>query len=450
MIDLIFFIYFLIGIKFLYPFFYRYLGLPELPSLSFQISIFALFIIIYLKTFVVNKGFAISGSKLKSYKFVFLSFIVLIFFSALINSNNLLLVVKSILEYSIIYLLLFLALLEMNMKEKEQENILKFIYTLIFIQVPVVICQYLFFAYSTADSNSGTIGSGKLGGTGIVAILMTFLMAFVVAQIMMKGFTVKRLLLALSTFIPPLAGGARIGLILLPLTILLTVLSYFILNKNITPKKFFRGVAITSAFLIVMLVTVFVIIPNSKYARFLDLTTMSSMSNIKNYDKEDVRYNRMLIYTILYNQIYKNQFNNVVGMGNQAIAQSSMADIKNSKWDFIDNYPDSVVFMASLGVLGLSIIILILLMSAFILKSYIQIEPSGFMSAVAYSVIPISVNFIISLFYTSAWATQIGMIYWIILAVLLQRYYVLNKGLELARSFVNTPSKLRLIKNESY
>ncbi len=428
MIVIYFIFYIIIGAEFLYPFSIRYLGLPELPTLTIQAIILLVFTVIYLSSFISNKKLNISNASLLKYLYLFIGFLLIIVISAFLNSNNFLLVIKSVVSYSVIYLFLFLAVLELDMDEKKQTYLIKFIYALILLQIPVSLYQYLFLHYSTADSNSGTIGSANLGGTGIVGILIMFLQAFIVASILVKGFHVKRIILFLLSYIPIVAGGVRIGLFLSPLIVIVTIGSFYLFNPKIEQKKYFRGIALTFAFISVIIILIIFIIPNTKFSKYLDLTTVTNTNNFNEYNGGNVAYSRTLPYTVLFKYTFKDDINYLIGMGNAEITRSSSANTNNAKLQNVSTYPDAVLLLASNGILGISIIILIILLGMITLKKYIEIETSRFMSIVAYSFIPATLIVFISIFYTSAWSSQICLSYWVILAILFQRYSVLQRA----------------------
>ena len=150
-------LYIIICFKFLYPFFIRYFNFSQLPWFTIPVIILGMFTVTYSKVYFASEKFVFSESKLKSYKYLFIIFLCVIFLSAFLNLNNMLLVMKSLFEYSIIYIILFLAVIEMEMREKDQENILKFIYAILILQIPVTAFQYLVIGSSDADMNGGTI-----------------------------------------------------------------------------------------------------------------------------------------------------------------------------------------------------------------------------------------------------------------------------------------------------
>lgn len=436
-------IYLIIGAKFLYPFFVRYIGLPELPPFTVQLLIMFLFITVYLTKYLNKKIFIISNNNFKPYKYSFVLLLVIIMTSTLVNANNVLLVLKSFFEFDIIFILLFLSIIELGFNENIQNYLIKFIYVIIILQIPVTIFQYFILGYSDADSISGTIASTNVGGTGVIAVFMTFLLAFTIEFILIKGFTFFRILLAASTTFPVIAGGARIALILFPITIITSILGFYIFRQNKRQVSFVKGILLAAFLFTIGLVAFIKIAPQTKFSRFFDLETISSVNKAENYDNSnDYKDSRIQGYYRLFDEVFKNDINILLGKGNEAITSSSSAGVKNIQLDFLFNRPDAMIFLASTGVLGLGLIILIIFFSIPILTNYIYHEVSEFMMVVAYSFIPITFNVIASLFYTTAWSSHIGLIFWVLLAVSFQRVYVLKSSAVLTNVLFITQNKI--------
>jgi hypothetical protein len=425
-------IYLIIGIDFLYPFCYRYLGLPQLPPSLVELSILGIFSITFIKIYFENRNFVNSDNKIRIYRYFILSFLVIAIISSILNYNNLYLVAKVFLDFSFVNLILFLTILELELKEKSQKNIIKTIYFLIFLQIPVSIYQYIFYNYPSADYNSGTISfAGKNDGTGILAILMTFLLSYFISKILIQGFTIKRLLLSILTFIPPIVGGSKLGIILLPITILLTVLSYFIFYGNFEIMKFFRVALFSILIISLALIAIIIIAPQTKFGKtYLNLDIVSSPDKIAKYESGDSKYGRVAGYNKLFDNAFKNKSNMFLGLGSDIIAESKFVDMSRPKYVFISRLEDSIRLLGTTGLIGLIMVISIIFLGIPTLKNYIKIESSEFMTTVACSFIPSTFLFICAIFYTSAWATQIGLSYWIILGILYQRYAILSQGYE--------------------
>ncbi len=425
-------LYIIICLKFLYPFFIRYFNFSQLPWFTIPLLIMGMFTVTYSKVYFSNEKFIFSESKLKSYKYLFIIFLCVIFLSAFLNLNNMLLVMKSLFEYSIIYIILFLAVIEMEMREKDQENVLKFIYAILILQIPVTAFQYLVIGSSDADMNGGTISDTIVGGTGIIAVLMTFLLAFAICQILIKGINFNRIVLAIFTTIPVIAGGGRIAIILFPMTILISVFSVYLLKQNRKISSFIKGLLVSIVVLSLCAVILFQVIPQTKYAKFLDIKTISTVQNIEKYDKgNDWKESRILGYYLLFNSIYKSDLNIFLGMGNEVITSSKAAGVKQMGIDFLVNRPDAMIFLSGTGISGMLLVIIIILISIPTLKSHLKIETSPFMTAVAHSLIPVAFILIVALFYTQAWISHIGMIYWIMLGILFKRLSVIKRGIVL-------------------
>jgi hypothetical protein len=353
-------------------------------------------------------------------------------FSSILNLNNMFLVAKVFLNYSLINLVLFFTILELDMNEKNQNKIIKFLYVLIFLQIPVSLFQYLFYHYPSADYNSGTISYiGKNDGTGIVAILMTFLLSFIISKILIQGFTVKRLSLTILTFIPPIVGGSRLGIVMLPVTVLLTVLSYFIFYSRFEIVRFIKIFLTGGIIISLALVAIIIIAPQTRFGKtYLNLDVISSPDKIAKYESGDPKFGRVAGYTRLFTNVFKNNTSMILGVGSDAIAESKFAEANRPKLIFLARLEDSVRILGTTGLVGLLIVMSIIFLGVPTLKNYIKLENSEFMNIVACSFIPSTLIFIGAIFYTSAWASQVGMSYWIILGILYQRYSVLNRGYE--------------------
>lgn len=428
----LFILYLFIGIDFLYPFFFRYFGLPQLPPSMIELGILGIFIITFIKNILENKTFINSDIKLRRYKYFILTFLFIAIISSVLNYNNMLLVAKVFIDFSFINLVLFLTILEFDLSEKNQKNLIIFLYILIFIQIPVSTIQYIFFHYPSADYNSGTISYiGKNDGTSIVAILMTFFLSFIISKILIQGFTIKRLILTILTFIPPIVGGCRLGIVLLPVTIFLTVLSYFIFYSRFEILRFFRITLVSGIIISLALIAIIVIAPQTRFGKeYLNLDVISSPSKIAKYESGDSRYGRIAGYNELFDNVFKSNTTMLFGMGSDVIAISKFVDVNSPKLIFLSRLEDSIRLIGTTGLLGIIMVIIIIFSGIPILKNYIKVETSVFMNIVACSLIPSTLIFICAIFYTSAWATHIGMCYWIMLGILYQRYSVLSRGYE--------------------
>jgi hypothetical protein len=425
-------LFLIIGMDFIYPFFFRYFGFPPLPPSTIELSIMGLFVFTFFKMLIENRRFNNSDILLRKYKYLILLFLLVAIFGSILNFNNMFLVAKVFLNFSFINLILFLTILELDLTEKNQKNIVKSIYILIFIQIPVSLYQYLFYHYPSADYNSGTISfAGKNDGTGIVAILMTFLLSFVISRILIQGFSIKKLLLTILTFIPPIVGGCRLGIILLPVTIFLTVLSYFIFYSAFEITRFIRVTILSGIIISLALIAIIIIAPQTRFGKtYLNLDIVSSPDRIAKYENGDPRYGRVAGYNELFDNVFKSNISMFFGMGSDVIAQSKFVDISSPKFMFLSRLEDSIRLIGTTGLLGLFIVLSIIYLGIPTLKNYIKVETSEFMNMIACSLIPSTMIFICAIFYTSAWASQIGFCYFIILGILYQRYSVLSRGYE--------------------
>ena len=184
------------------------------------------------------------------YGAIFWAFFVVVVLSGLLNDTNWFIILKSIIEYYFPYLFLFLSICGLQLSEKDQELLIKLCYFFILLQVPVVLMQYFWGGYSTADSISGTISDKDLGGTGANSVLSAFLFLLSMLRILIWG-TPGYLALGLLAFVPSVFGGSRFGLILMFLSPLILFTSMiWIGDFNI------KNVIVRLLFLMLILVVV--------------------------------------------------------------------------------------------------------------------------------------------------------------------------------------------------
>src|ERR1035437_572668 len=118
-------LYIIIGVDYLYPFCFRYFGMPELPPSTIEFSIFVLFLITLIKRYISSRNFINSDIKLRRYRYFILAFLIIALLSSIINFNNMFLVAKVFLNFSFINLILFITILEIDFNEKRQFRIIK-------------------------------------------------------------------------------------------------------------------------------------------------------------------------------------------------------------------------------------------------------------------------------------------------------------------------------------
>jgi len=386
----------------------------------FEILLFVLFMFSILISAAKDKP-RTSFNFFTFYKYLFVVIFFLILISSFINHNSVVLVVKSILGYYFPYIILFLLIVEADFSEKEQLNLLKFLLAIILFQIPFTAYQYIFLHYASADSNNGTVSYGIEGGTGIIAVLESFLISFAIAQILFKKINFKYITLAILTFIPPIVGGARFGFISLPLAIIITVASFSFLYKKVPIKKYINLLGIVSLFFILMIFIIVVVIPQTKYADYLNLNILTNQSEALQYDKGAGKYSRFQYYGMLLTDYFTNEADYAIGLGPGSITQSQSADTQTGL-SFIIGRPDSLMVMASLGFIGLFLFLGVFLIALFFVKRYVEYEQNITFQIFACTLIPISSIVIISMFYCPTWGSQIGLFYWIILGLLVSRY----------------------------
>lgn len=416
-------IYAYISSKFLYPFFVRYFHLPELPPLMMELLLALVLLIISSYTIITGQRDH-TNKFLIIYKLLFTVFLVLLLVSAVLNNNNWFLVGKSFLTFFFPFIIITLVIIKTDFSEKEQMNLLRFLFFLIILQIPVTLFQYVVFHPVTADSNNGTIAFGALGGTGVIAVLESFLLSYSVANLLYKGFNIKYLILALLTFIPPVVGGARFGFIVSPVAMIVTFFTFLILYKKVAFKVIVNMAAVGFLFITTLAVVIIFIIPQTKYARFLDFDVILNAHKAEQYDRSDGEESRFDAYPKLLDQYFNNDVNFAIGFGPGAFVQSQSVDMSKAVLNFVVNLPDAVIVLASLGVGGFVFVMLLLLFPVFFIKSYVNYEQNIEMHIYACTLVPVSVATFMAMFYCETWSTQIGLVYWIMLGIFLARYKV--------------------------
>ena len=123
------------------------------------------------------------------------------------------------------YVLLFYALINLNLQEKELRSLITLFIMLIFLQIPITIFQYQL--YGQHDWVSGTLGRHGTGDmlilvTGIISILIGFFLYYKIHLMYLLG--IPCLLISL------ILGSARAALLYIPLTII------FIIRKSLHGK----------------------------------------------------------------------------------------------------------------------------------------------------------------------------------------------------------------------
>ncbi len=433
--------------KFVYPFLVRYFHFPALPSLMLEIAFIIFFMIINAYSIITNKR-DYSPKYLAIYKLFFTILLLLFLASAVINNNNWFLVFKSSLAFFFPFILVTLVIIKSDFTEKEQLNLLKFVFFLIVLQIPVTLFQYIVFHPLTADSNNGTLSYGPLGGTGIIAVLESFLLAYCIANLLYKGFNLKYVVIAGLTFIPPVVGGARFGFIASPVALILTLLTFLYLYKKVAPSVIIKMTVIGILFLSVLAITIIFIIPHTRYTRFLNFDVILNSKKAEQYDDSDKGAGRFVAYPILFDQYFTNDVNTALGFGPGSVVESKTAGTSQAALNFVVNLPDAVVVLASLGIAGIAFMFVILLFPVIFIKEYVNLEQNIEMHIYASIFVPMSVITCMALFYCPTWNTQIGLVYFITLAVFLSRYKVFAaaKNLHIGNAGLN---KISLSKAEA-
>ncbi len=218
----------------------------------------------------------------------------------------------------------------------------------------------------------------------------------------------------------------------MPFTIIITIISYlFIEGKlRIHQATYFSVLSIIVVGGIILIFTE--IAPNTKYAKWIgSLDMITNPKIMMQYDKSNSNSEgRFQIYSDLFDNYLNDGYKATLGLGGSAITESSSLKITSARLQIIRQMPDSVKFLGSLGIIGLLFLISTLISTILFIKKYLSLESDMFFRINAYAFIPFIAVCIISLIYTSIWASQVGLILWIMLGIFVKRYLVIYHGLK--------------------
>lgn len=417
-------IYFLIAFNFTYPFFVRYFGFPYINELYVGSILFGFFIYSWLMGPFLAQSRVQSSKVVSKYKIMFLALFAFVIFSSLFNYNNLFVIIKAVIVYYFQYIVLFLIITRIKLNKKEEENLIKLCYALIILQIPVALMQYFFGGYSTADSISGTISSNELGGTGINGVLGAFLFSACMSRIAITKVTLGPLVLGLLAFVPSIFGGSRFGIILMLVVVIVLIISLIWVGDAQGLKGIARSVVIIFIFTVVVYSVFVYLVPKNKFFEFIDFNSLTSRQEVLEYDS-DPGSQRIFGYEILNKFVFKDWIDVLFGLGSGAMVGSIAVGSKSNKI-FETYFPvgatDGVYFILTIGAIGLMLVIIILFYGVVWVKKYLQIETCLFMRMNGYAFTFLTIACILSIPYTQVWSSQIGLTYWVLAGVLVNRY----------------------------
>ena len=417
-------IYFLIVFIFISPFFIRYFGLPYIKELYVNAFLFGLFFYSLLMGPFLGQSRVQSNKVLSKYKIMFFALFILVVFSSLFNYTHWFVMIKAIIENYFPYLVLFLIITSTKLSKKEEEKLIKLCYILIILQIPVVLIQYIYGDYSTADSMSGTISSKELGGTGINGVLGAFLFSVCMSRIAITKITPGFLVLGLLAFVPSIFGGSRFGIILMIVVVVVLIISLIWVGDGQGVKGIARSATIIFIFTAVVYGAFVYLVPKYRFAEFINFDSLTQQQEILEYDI-DPGSQRIVGYKILNKFIFKNWVDVLFGLGSGATTGSMEFGIKANKtflFYFPLGAPDGVFFMLTIGAIGLMLVIIILFYGIVWVKKYLQIETCPFMRMNGYAFTSMTIACLVSIPYTHVWSSQIGLTYWVLAGVLVNRY----------------------------
>ena len=437
-------IYIIIVLNFIYPFFIRYFGLPYIKELYVNSILFGVFFYSLLIGSFLGQSRVQSNQVVSKYKILFFALFILVIFSSLFNNNNWFVLIKAVIEFYFPYLMLFLIITRIKLSNKEEEKLIKLCYLLIIFQIPVVLMQYYFGGYSTADSMSGTISYKELGGTGVNGVLGAFLFSICISRIAITKVSPGPMLLGLLAFVPSIFGGSRFGIILMIVVAIVLVFSLIWVGDTKGVKGVIRSVVSIFIFTVVMYGVFVYFVPKHRFAEFINFDFIMNQQEILEYDSDEGSQ-RILGLIILYKYILKDWSEVLFGLGIGATIGSTEVGLKANK-AFLNYFPvgapDSINIILTIGAIGLMLVIIILFYSVIWVKKYLQIETCPFMRMNGYAFISITIACLISIPYTQIWSSQISLTYWVLAGVLVNRYgdlVLISSGSSVGEKYYNEP-----------
>ena len=415
-IKLLHFIYLVLSLYFIYPFCYRYLFFPRLPPLSNVLLIFLGYIMFnFIKKNKINKN-----KNVFDYMFIILTIFVL--FSSIINSNNLLLTIKGLLEYFLPFIFLAIILSKNYISEKDQRKILNFLIFLLVIQIPTSFIQSIFRSGSP-DGNNGTISFLPVGGTGVNAVLMTLLFTFFLLKLYNEGFSLKYFFVALIAPIPMITGSARFGFVLLIISLIITPFLISMYKRKKPISYLITTFIVSLFFIITIIISVRDYLPKIPI-KGLDVTyrLLSEKELILGYGGY-YKYSGRLGDYLYISTLHDNIFQKLFGFGGGSIISSKTVGGSGNIIKEITSGTFGVKLFSSLGLLGIFIFVFFVLIIANQVRKYLFLEKDKYFAIWGLSIIVFMFCIMFASLYTVIWCSQVGLSSFIILGILMNRYY---------------------------
>lgn len=398
--------------RFLYPFCVRYFHAPLGPWVVGNLALVMLWCLVALTT--IPQGSAL----LRGYRRDFGVLLLLVGVSALLNSSTAALVAKSLIEIYLPGMLLFQVLTRVNTTESERSRMVGLCYLLIVVQIPVSLGQYFLGGYPSPDSNSGTV-STSFGGSGVVAVLEAFLIAMCITLAFDTGRRYRYLLAAACGVIPIVLGGARFGLVLVPVVALTTLVMIGISSRR-GKNKGLAGFALTviAVFVASVYLLQIVLAKSPTLSHYLSLGGILDPSWRTPYESQGSS-GRTSFYGEILRRMGQEWYLPLFGLGSAAIEQSRMSEVQ-SMWPaaFDVRLTSGITFFAGLGLSGLWYLGWTFAKGLVVAARCAKAETSDLIRRVAVTFVPTSVASILSSIYTDVWSSQIGLIYWVLLATM--------------------------------
>jgi len=313
---------------------------------------------------------------------------------------------------------MFLTFMRLKIKGADFKILIKLIIILSILQIPTSMFQF-------AVGNSADWCGGFLAryGSGINAILMTFMFLLVLSLFFIYGYHTRFVFYSIALMVPLVLSSARAGFIFFFIAIIFMILVYIFFKKYASHySMLFSIIGMVLIFVLFYYVLIYIVpIFEPKTANTYKLLTSSSLFSQEvtgTYNTGSMK--RLTAVFFAYNFIRTDPLSLFIGSGPGTIAYSENYGASSFVEQF-QNYGTFTVslpaFIVEIGIIGvlfiLTMFIYVVILS---LSRGIYIEDK-FFRMIAYSLPGISVIMIVASVYTNIWDQEaLQLTYWMFVA----------------------------------
>lgn len=323
------------------------------------------------------------------------------------------------------YPIMFLMLMRLKLRSADFKLLIKFVLILSILQVPTSIFQF-------ASGNIADWCGGFLAryGSGINAILMTFMFLLVLSLVFINGFKLRYVFYALALMIPLILSSARAGFIFFFIALIFMLIVYIFFKKySSSYSMFFSIIGMILIFVLFYYVLIYVVpIFEPKTANTYKLLTSSSLFSQEvtgNYTTGSMK--RLTAVFFAYNFIRTDPLSLFIGSGPGTIAYSENYGASSFIEQF-QNYGTFTIslpsFIVEIGIIGVSLLIIMFIYVVILsLSRGIYIEDK-FLRMIAYALPGMSIIMIVASVYTNVWDQEaLQLTYWLFVASIFEPAY---------------------------